>query len=63
MYPKFRSGKSVPDEVDLLTTYRMAYLTELQGEQSDEYQQKLQIELNQYFTQALAENRFFCIFG
>jgi len=48
-----------PDEVDLLTTYRMAYLTELQGEQSDEYQQKLQIELNQYFTQALAENRFF----
>lgn len=46
-------------EVELLTTYRMAYLTELQGEQSEEYQQKLRKELNAYFTQALAEKRFF----
>ena len=37
----------------------MAYLTELQGEQSEEYQQKLRNELNAYFTQALAEKRFF----
>jgi len=46
-------------EVELLTTYRMAYLAELQGEQSEEYQLKLRKELNDYFTQALAENRFF----
>lgn len=46
-------------EVELLTNYRLAYLTELQGEQSDEYQQKLRDELNAYFTEALAENRFF----
>lgn len=46
-------------EVETLTTYRMAYLAELQGEQSEEYQQKLQKELNEYFTQALAEKRFF----
>lgn len=46
-------------EVELLTTYRMAYLTEMQGEQSEEYQLKLQKELTDYFTQALAENRFF----
>jgi len=48
-----------PAEVELLTNYRLAYLTELQGEQSDEYQQKLRDELNAYFTEALAEKRFF----
>ncbi len=48
-----------PDEVDLLTTYRMAYLAEMQGERSDEYQEKLKNELNQYFAEALTENRFF----
>lgn len=47
------------DEVDLLTTYRMAYLAEMQGERSDEYQEKLKNEMNQYFAEALAENRFF----
>jgi GNAT superfamily N-acetyltransferase len=46
-------------EVETLTTYRLAYLTELQGEQSEEYQLKLRMELNDYFTQALAEKRFF----
>jgi Acetyltransferases len=48
-----------PDEVELLTNYRLAYLTELQGEQTDEYQQKLRDDLNAYFRQALAEDRFF----
>lgn len=48
-----------PQEIELLTNYRLAYLTEMQGEQSDEYQQKLRDELNAYFTEALAENRFF----
>lgn len=46
-------------EVDLLTSYRMAYLTEMQGERTDEYQQKLRIELNQYFADALAGDRIF----
>jgi len=47
------------DEVELLTNYRMAYLTEMQGERSEEYQQKLKNELNQYFSTALSEKRFF----
>jgi len=47
------------DEVELLTKYRMAYLTELQGEQSPEYQKRLEAELNTYFKGALAEKRFF----
>ena len=46
-------------EVETLTTYRIAYLSELQGEQSEEYQLKLRKELNDYFTQALTEKRFF----
>lgn len=47
------------DEVELLTTYRMAYLAEMQGKRELEYQQKLKIELNQYFSEALAEDRLF----
>ena len=47
------------DEVGLLTNYRMAYLAEMQGERSKEYQQQLKNELNQYFSEALAEKRFF----
>ncbi len=46
-------------EVELLTTYRMAYLTEMQGKRSEEYQSKLKGELTQYFTQALNEQRLF----
>lgn len=37
----------------------MAYLTELQGEQSEEYQLQLRKDLNSYFAEALAERRFF----
>jgi len=47
------------NEVELLTTYRMAYLTELQGEQTEDYQLQLRKELTEYFTQALDEKRFF----
>ncbi len=56
---KIRIREIGPKDVDLLTTYRMAYLAEMQGERSEEYQQQLKTELNQYFSQALAENRFF----
>lgn len=47
------------DEVELLTNYRMAYLAEMQGERSEEYQQNLRNELNRYFSEALTEHRFF----
>lgn len=47
------------NEVEMLTHYRMAYLTELQGEQSSEYQMKLKKELNMFFEQAMVEQRFF----
>jgi GNAT superfamily N-acetyltransferase len=47
------------NEVELLTNYRMAYLTEMQGERSEEYQAQLKLELNQYFKEAIAEHRFF----
>lgn len=47
------------NEVELLTTYRMTYLTEMQGERIEEYQIRLKNELNQYFKEAIAENRCF----
>jgi len=47
------------NEVELLTTYRMAYLTEMQGERSEEYQIRLKNDLNQYFREAIVENRCF----
>jgi len=56
---KIRVREITVGEVDLLTTYRLAYLTEMQGERNEEYQQKLKSELNQYFSDALAEDRFF----
>ncbi len=48
----------IPD-VELFTTYRMAYLAEMQGEQNEVYQQQLKEELIQYFTQGLTDGSFF----
>ena len=56
---KIQIRKIQTNEVELLTRYRMAYLTEMQGERSDEYQEVLKNELNQYFREALNEDRFF----
>jgi GNAT superfamily N-acetyltransferase len=56
---KIKVRKIGIDEVELLTTYRMAYLTEMQGERSEEYQIQLRNDLNQYFREAIAENRCF----
>ncbi len=56
---KIRVREITIGEVDLLTTYRLAYLTEMQGERNEEYQQKLKTDLNRYFSEALAEDRFF----
>lgn len=56
---KIRVREITAREVDLLTTYRLAYLTEMQGERNEEYQQKLKSDLNRYFSEALAEDRFF----
>ncbi len=47
------------DEVELLTRYRMAYLTELQGERAPEYREKLKYELDLYFKEAFREERCF----
>jgi len=48
-------------EVELLTTYRLAYLTELQGERSDEYKHGLKNDLNEYFGKAMYERRFIAL--
>lgn len=56
---KIQVRKITAGEVDLLTTYRLAYLTEMQGERNEEYLQKLKSDLNRYFSEALTENRIF----
>lgn len=56
---KIRVREITVGEVDLLTTYRLAYLTEMQGERNEEYKKKLKTDLNRYFSEALAEDRFF----
>jgi GNAT superfamily N-acetyltransferase len=56
---KIRIRNIGPDEVELLTAYRLTYLAEMQGEQTEEYQNKLKSELNQYFIEALTEDRVF----
>jgi len=58
-FSKIQIRKIGNNEVELLTTYRMAYLSEMQGERSVEYQQQLKKELNKYFIKALANNSFF----
>lgn len=47
------------EDVELMTTYRMNYLAEMQGERNEEFQQKLKCELYQYFSDAIAEDRLF----
>lgn len=46
-------------EIEVLTKYRLEYLTELQGPQSLDYQVKLKKELSEYFKNAIAQNSFF----
>lgn len=46
-------------DIEIFTTYRLAYLTELQGERDEQYKQKVKQELNQFFTESLREDRAF----
>lgn len=56
---KINVRKIKSSELELLTNYRMAYLTEMQGERSEIYQQTLKSDLNRYFAEAMSEDRFF----
>jgi len=47
------------EDIDLLITYRLAYLEEMQGECSNDYREMLCKELAQYFSSGLKENRLF----
>jgi GNAT superfamily N-acetyltransferase len=47
------------NEIDLLVDYRMAYLSEMQGDRTAEYQTRLKHELTDYFAEALNNERLF----
>ncbi|MEA5006771.1 hypothetical protein SDC9_194001 [bioreactor metagenome] len=48
-------------EIEILTNYRLAYLTELQGDRPVEYKERLRSELNVYFKEAISQNRCFAL--
>lgn len=50
-------------DVPLLVTYRMRYLTELQGEMDERYKLKLLEDLTRYFDRALTEGRFIAFYA
>ncbi|PKO96070.1 MAG: hypothetical protein CVU12_07030 [Bacteroidetes bacterium HGW-Bacteroidetes-7] len=47
------------EQIELLTKYRLEYLTEMQGELSREYKAELEKGLNEYFREAMEGERFF----
>jgi GNAT superfamily N-acetyltransferase len=49
------------DDLEEMTEYRIAYLTELQGERSPEYIAVLKKELLAYFRDAMAAGKFFAL--
>jgi GNAT superfamily N-acetyltransferase len=49
------------DDIPLMTTHRLAYLTEMQGERSPEYLQKLEKELSAYFREHIHLGDFFAL--
>lgn len=57
--PRIEIRKIEAGEIEHLINYRLAYLTEMQGERSENYQGNLKNELHRYFTEAMAEERFF----
>jgi len=50
-----------PEDVEVLTAYRLDYLTELQGERSNEYKLKLKDELEIYFRKSIQNGSFYAI--
>lgn len=49
------------NEIAVMTDYRIAYLTELQGEREKAYKEKLREELQAFFKQTMAEGSFFAL--
>lgn len=47
------------EQIELLTKYRLEYLTEMQGELSREYKAELEKGLNEYFREVMEGERFF----
>ncbi len=47
------------EQIELLTKYRLEYLTEMQGKLDPEYKAELEKGLNDYFREAMEDDRFF----
>lgn len=53
------------EEADIvtMTEHRIVYLTELQGERSEEYKEELRIQLNSYFKTMMSQGHMFAMVG
>lgn len=57
--PDFSIRKIVSEDIPAFVEYRLHYLAELQGENSERDKSILKTELENYFRKSLAENRYF----
>ncbi len=48
-------------DISIMTEHRLNYLTQLQGERSDDYKKTLTEELEAYFRMSMAEGSFFAL--
>jgi GNAT superfamily N-acetyltransferase len=58
---KLKIRKVGEHDIGLMTTTRIEYLTEMQGERPDAYKKELQHKLQSFFTQAMQEGSFFAL--
>lgn len=48
-------------DVRVMTEHRLDYLSQLQGERSEEYKDKLKVELEEYFRKSIKDGNFFAL--
>lgn len=53
--------KVEPEDISIMTDYRLVYLTELQGERSEDYRRALKEELENYFIKSMDKGSFFAV--
>lgn len=59
--PAINIRKITSDEISILVEYRLIYLTELQGEMSEDYSNQLKKDLFRYFERSISQGQFLAV--
>ncbi len=59
--PTINIRKIDQDEISVLVEYRLLYLSELQGEMTETYQNQLTKDLYRYFEKSISQGRFLAV--